>query len=185
MTEATIVGRDQAYQTVDVYRKYIPGMEDCWMSHTAQLIGTRESRRIVGQHVITKQEIINESKFEDSIGYGSFFIDIHNCTGIGMDTETITPRKGFKYQIPFRALIPKKIKNLTVAGRCISSTHTALGSLRVMPQCMLEGEACGCAASQTIDKNINISGISIQTLQSDLRSHGAIITNDDIVQNHS
>ncbi len=180
LTEATIEARDQAYQTVDVYKKYIPGMENSWMSHSAQLMGTRESRRIVGHHVITEEDIINESEFEDSIGYGSFFIDVHNCTGIGMDKETIRPRKGFKYQIPFRALVPQKITNLTVAGRCISSTHTALGSLRVMPQCMLEGEACGSAANQALDKNIEIADICIKTLQNDLRDGGSIITREDI-----
>jgi hypothetical protein len=180
LTAATIEGRDQAYQTVDVYRKYIPGMENSWMSHTAQLMGTRESRRIIGHHVITEEDILNESEFEDSIGYGSFFIDLHNCTGIGMDKETIRPRKGFKYQIPFRALVPQKIINLLVAGRCISSTHVALGSLRVMPQCMLEGEACGIAASMAINDDAQVADISIKKLQNTLRDNGSIITAEDI-----
>lgn len=182
ITYATMEGRKQAYQTVDVYKKYIPGMENSWMSHTAQLIGTRESRRIIGDYVITEEDLMAEKEFDDSIGYGSFFIDVHNCTGIGMDKETVRPRKGFKYQIPFRALVPQNIDNLTVAGRCISCTHTALGSLRVMPQCMLEGEACGTAASLAIDANVTIRGIDMKQLQSSLREQGAIITADDIVR---
>lgn len=182
LTSATITGREQAYKTVDVYRKYIPGMEKSWMSHTAQLIGTRESRRIVGDYVITKEDLVARKEFDDSIGYGSFFIDIHNCTGIGMDGESYYPEVGFKYQIPFRALIPKNISNLTVAGRCISCTHTALGSLRVMPQCMLEGEACGVAASMAISNNTEIRGVDVNSLQKRLREYGSIITADDVVR---
>jgi hypothetical protein len=183
ITYATIEGRRQAYHTAEVYRKYIPGMENCWVSHCAALIGTRESRRIEGLYKITEEDLTAQKDFADSIGYGSFFIDVHNCTGPGMDNETWLPPKGFKYQIPLRALIPKRISNLLVAGRCISCTHLALGSLRVMPQCVLEGEACGAAAKLAVEGNIANSEVEYKQVQQLLKAQKAIVTSGDIVYN--
>lgn len=182
LTYATIEGRRQAYHCVAVYRKYVPGMEDCWMSHSASLIGTRESRRIRGEHILSEEDIVNKQMFEDSIGYGSFFIDIHNCTGSGMDLEEWVPPEDFKYQIPYRCLVPQKINNLLVAGRCVSCTHIALGSLRVMPQCMLMGEAVGAAAAIAIDSCNAPRAIEVPVLQKTLKKHGAILFEGDIVQ---
>ncbi len=180
LTYATIEGRRQAYHTVDVYRKYVPGMEECWMSHTAAIVGTRESRRIEGEYTITEKDLVGQREFDDSIGYGSFFIDVHRCDGPGMDEETWHPPEGFKYQIPYRALVPKAIGNMLVAGRCISCTHTALGSLRVMPQCILEGEACGIAAAQTIEADVPPRSADVAELQRALRDEGAIVRAEDI-----
>lgn len=180
LTYATMEGRRQAYHSAEVYRKYVPGMENCWVSHCAALIGTRESRRIKGLYKLTEQDLMAEKEFEDSIGYGSFFIDIHNCTGAGMDSGTWYPPEGFKYQIPYRALVPVDMHNLLVAGRCISCTHTALGSLRVMPQCVLEGEACGVAAAQAIDDGVGVAEVAIPRLQQTLRAQGAIVSAGDI-----
>lgn len=181
LTHATIEGRRQAFQTVDIYRKYIPGMKNCWMSHTASLVGTRESRRIVGDYVVTDADLIAQTEFDDSIGYGSFFIDIHNCTGAGMDDETFYPQNGFKYQIPYRALLPQNVNNLLVAGRCISCTHRALGSLRVMPQCVLEGEACGVAAAQAVERKVGTRGVDVKQVQKTLRDRGGILFSSDLV----
>lgn len=181
LTYATVEGRRQAYHTVDVYRKYVPGMQNCWMSHTAAIIGTRESRRIEGEYRITEQDLLQQREFADSIGYGSFFIDIHCCDGPGMDKETRRPDPGFKYQIPYRALVPKTVDNLLVAGRCISCTHTALGSLRVMPQCTLEGEAAGVAAELALASDAAVRDVDVERLQHILRRQGAILSKGDIV----
>lgn len=182
LTYATIEGRRQAYHTVEVYRKYIPGMENCWLSHAAAIVGTRESRRIEGEYKITEQDLMEQKEFDDSIGYGSFFIDVHCCDGPGMDAETWRPPEGFKYQIPYRALVPKKIDNLLVAGRCISCTHKALGSLRVMPQCILEGEACGVAAGLALEADTTPRDINVRKLQEALRGQGAIVFEADVVR---
>lgn len=85
-------------------------------------------------------------------------------------------------QIPYESLIPQTIENLLVAGRCISCDHIALGSLRVMPQCFLEGDAAGCAAAIAIQTGKTVRVIDVEHLQSKLREYGAIITKDDIVK---
>ena len=145
------------------------------MSHCAALIGTRESRRIIGEYVIHEKDLMEEKRFDDTIGYGSFFIDVHNCTGPGMDHETWYPPDGFRYQIPYRALLPQKIDNLLVAGRCISCTHMALGSLRVMPQCTLEGEAAGLAANLAIKENTIPRKIDVGELQQQIKDVNGIV----------
>jgi hypothetical protein len=174
ITRATIEGRRQAFAMVPVFRKYVPGMENCYLVSTAALLGTRESRRIVGQYVLTDEDILRQCAWDDSICYGSFFIDIHNCTGPGMDAATYRPHKGFKYQIPYRCIVPKKVQNLLVAGRCISVTHRALGSTRVMPQCGALGEAAGVAAALSIGRSCPPGELDVRLVQERLRSVGAI-----------
>lgn len=180
LTAATLEARKQAYESIQVYRKYIPGMEKCHIISTPNTIGIRESRRIVGKYTLTKNDVLSQRNFPDSIGYGSFFIDIHNCSGPGMDKKTVRPDNGFKYQIPYRILVPEGINNLLVAGRCASTDHEALGSLRVMPQCGVMGEAAGAAAAIAIDRNCTAEDVPVQLLQSVLRKLNCIVDENDI-----
>lgn len=182
LTKATVEARKQAYETIDVYRKYIPGMENCYMISTPNTIGIRESRRIAGEYQLTKEDVLGMKEFSDSIGYGSFFIDIHNCSGIGMDKKTIRPDPGFKYQIPYGIIVPKKIDNLLVAGRCASCTHEALGSLRVMPQCGVMGQAAAVASVIGIRDGKAPRNVDVAKLQSELRKQECIIDAKDVAE---
>ncbi len=175
LTAATIEGRKQAYETIEVYRKYVPGMENCHMVSTPNTVGTRESRRIHGLHTLTKSDIVEQRTFSDSIGYGSFFIDIHGTKGAGMDAKTWYPPAGFKYQIPYRIIVPKDVDNLLVAGRCASATHEALGSLRVMPQCGVMGQAAGVAATLSLRRGISPRELPVPELQAALREQRCVI----------
>lgn len=182
ITDATIEGRRQAFHMIPVFRKYVPGMENCYLISTAALLGTRESRRIVGDVVLNEQDIMTMRDWDDSVCYGSFFIDVHNCTGPGMDGETWSPKSGFRYQIPYRTMLPAGVENLLVAGRCISVTHRALGSTRVMPQCAALGEAAGTAAALSIRAGCAPRDLSVPTLQDALRGNGAILDEQGIQQ---
>ena len=150
------------------------------MVSTPNTIGIRESRRIRGEYTLRKQDLVDQRTFKDTIGYGSFYIDIHGTEGPGMDTKTWYPPPGFKYQIPYRILIPKNVDNLLVAGRCASCTHEALGSLRVMPQCGVMGQAAGTAALISIHSNQSPRDIDIGHLQAVLRDQDCIINENDI-----
>ncbi|MBA4388869.1 MAG: hypothetical protein C0404_12875 [Verrucomicrobia bacterium] len=180
LTRATLEARKQAYETIDVYRKYIPGMEKCYMVSTPNTIGLRESRRIMGEYILNEDDLKNQRVFEDAICYGSFFVDIHNIDGPGMDPTIWHPPKGFKYQVPYRSLVPRKIENLLVAGRCISCTHIALGSIRVMVQCMATGEAAGTAAALSLGSSTSPRQLNPKKLQDQLRKQGGIIDANDI-----
>lgn len=182
LTAATLEGRRQAYETIEVYRKYVPGMENCHMVSTPNTVGIRESRRIKGMHMLTAEEVKAQACFDDSIGYGNFFIDIHGTKAHGMDDKTWYPPQGFKYQIPYRILVPGKIDNILVAGRCASATHVALGSLRVMPQCGVMGQAAGTAAALSIRGNTTPRMLAVADIQDSLRAQGCIIDEDDIAR---
>ena len=175
LTAATIEGRRQAWHMIPVFRKYVPGLEHCYMISTPGTVGLRESRRAMGDYLLTEEDMHAHREFADSIGYGSFFIDIHNCDGPGMDRKTVRPDPGFKYQIPYRILVPKDVNGLLVAGRCASATHEALGSLRVMPQCGVMGQAAGVGAVLAARTGKEVCDVNVSDLQQELRRQGCIV----------
>lgn len=180
LTQATLEARKQVYETIAVYRKYIPGMEKGYLVSTPNTIGIRESRRILGEYVLNEEDLKSQREFEDAICYGSFFVDIHNIDGPGMDPTIWHPPQGFKYQIPYRSLVPRRIENLLVAGRCISCTHIALGSIRVMVQCIATGEAAGTAAALSIAGGCAPRQLDGGALRTQLRRQGGILDAEDI-----
>jgi len=182
LTRATIEARKQAYETIEVYRKYVPGMENCYMISTPNTVGIRESRRIMGDYVLTEDDVKGQREFADAICYGSFFVDIHCIDGPGMDDTSWRPSDGFKYQIPYRILVPRGAENLLTAGRCVSCTHLALGSIRVMVPCIAMGEAAGTASALSLRNGIPPRAIDIAALQAQLRQQGAILSESDIVK---
>ena len=180
LTKATIEAREQAYESIGVFRKYVPGMENCYMIATPNTIGIRESRRIMGEYLLTEDDVIGQREFDDNICYGSFFVDIHCIDGPGMDHTTWRPPKGFKYHIPYRILTPLGIDNLLTAGRCVSCTHIALGSLRVMVPCIGMGEAAGTAAALSLEQATTPRQLDVAALQAALRAGGGILGEGDI-----
>jgi len=182
LTAATIEGRKQAYECIAVFRKYVPGMEQCYMVSTPNTVGLRESRRVRGAYTLTKDDVVGQASFDDSIGYGSFFIDIHNTRGPGMDEKTWRPPKDFRYQIPYRILVPQGVDGLLVAGRCASCDHEALGSLRVMPQCGVMGQAAGVASALSIRQDVPPCAVDVGALQTELRRQDCILDEDDIAR---
>jgi hypothetical protein len=180
LSRATVEARKQAYETISVYRKYVPGMEKCYMVSTPNTIGIRESRRIMGDYVLNEDDVKAQREFADNICYGSSFVDIHCIDGPGMDPTVWNPPKGFKYHIPYRVLVPQGVENLLIAGRCVSCTHVALGSIRVMVPCIGMGEAAGTAAAQSLRDAVAPRELDVGALQSQLRKQGGILSEDDI-----
>lgn len=130
--------------------------------------------------MLTEEDVKAQATFPDSIGYGSFFVDIHRIDGPGMDHTVWRPPSGFKYQIPYRILLPRGVENLLTAGRCVSCTHVALGSLRVMAPCIAMGEAAGAAAVLSLQRGCTPRTLPVAALQAELRQAGAIISEADI-----
>jgi hypothetical protein len=182
LTAATIEGRRQAHHLAQVFRQVVPGMERCFLISTAPALGLRESRRIRGEVTIRGEDLRDRRPWPDSIGHGSFFIDIHNPAGPGMSGGTWYPPTGFYYQIPYRALVPQKVDNLLVAGRCISADHAALGSLRVMATCTVTGEAAGAAAVLSLHEEVTPRQLDPTLLAALLRSQGAIVDENGVLR---
>jgi hypothetical protein len=172
ITKAEFENRRQIFKIASFLNRYVPGFEK------AQLIGNpfsgvRESRRIIGEYILTEEDVISGRRFEDTIGRCAYPIDLHDPRG--KDVEFTQISKGGYYDIPYRCLIPKGIDNLLVAGRCISSTHLALGSIRCITSCFVTGEAAGTAAALSIKDRIFVREIKSHKLQKKLRDGGAII----------
>jgi hypothetical protein len=145
LTRAEWEGRRQFRQLVAFFRKYVPGFERAYAVQTGVNIGVRETRRIVGGYSLTAEDVLTARKFEDVVARGAYPIDIHNPAGKGTILRRVPA--GDAYDIPLRTLIPEAIDGLVMAGRCISGTHEAHSSYRVMPISMATGHAAGvCAA---------------------------------------
>jgi succinate dehydrogenase/fumarate reductase flavoprotein subunit len=99
-----------------------------------------------------------------------------------MDGKTARPDRGFRYQIPYRIIVPEGVKGLLVAGRCASATHEALGSLRVMPQCGVMGQAAGAAAVMSLRAGVAPKDLDAGELQGILRPQGCILTAEDVAR---
>ncbi len=137
--------RQQMRQIAAFLREYVPGFEESYVVQSGVNVGVRETRRILGDYQLTADDVLSARKFDDAIARGAYPVDIHNPTGIGTILKRLPP--GEAYDIPLRCLMPRGPENLVVAGRCISGTHEAHSSYRVMPIVMATGHAAGiCAA---------------------------------------
>lgn len=171
LTAAEIEGRRQAWQFLEFLRRDVPGFEKAEMLVSGPQIGIRESRRVIGDYVLTGDDVLSGRKFPDVIARGSYSIDIHSPTGSGTLIRHLKP--GESYDIPYRCLVPKGVENLLTAGRPISATHEAHSSLRIMPICLAIGQAAGTAAALSIREGVSPRTLDVSLLQATLRAQGA------------
>ena len=173
VSESEMVAREQMFEMLDFLKKNVDGFEDADIVMSANEIGIRESRRIVGHYTITEQDVVTAAKHDDRIARATYEIDIHNPAGTGT-YHCPVPENDF-YTIPYRALIPIGADNLIVAGRPISSTHEAHSSFRVMPITSCIGEAAGVAASLMRKADAKSMDIDVAKMQNILTDHGALV----------
>lgn len=174
LTEATIAMRDVAVRMAAFYRKYVPGYEDSYLVHTAQTVGVRDSRRIVGDYTLTKDDVLSGRTFDDGIGrYGSV-VDVHDKDGKQSLMLAEVGGAGW-FHVPYRVLLPAGIKNLLVAGRCISADYVAQGCTRSQAACMMTGQATGTAAALAIRAGVEPRAVDIAELQKTLVAQNQII----------
>ena len=171
LTYGEIMGRADAVVAMDFLNKEIPGFENAFLSDTAVQMGIRETRRIVGEYVLTEDDVLSGKKFDDSICLSSWPLEKWEE---GMtEPELVFLDKGSYYGVPYRSLVPKEITNLLVAGRAISMDHGALASARVMGVCMASGEAAGTAAQIIKESGSKTRDVDIDELKSKLKENGA------------
>ena len=174
VTEAEIEAREQVFELYDFLKNHVPGFENCRILSTALQIGIRESRKIVGEYTLTEEDLLSFARFPDAIAASNYEIDIHNPEGSG--TRMVFFKDEEWYEIPYRCLIPRSKDNLLVVGRCISSTHEAQSSYRIMPFCAEIGQAAGCAIGLlSKDKKADVRDVDIKALQEILRNEGFVI----------
>ncbi|WP_066307535.1 FAD-dependent oxidoreductase [Bacillus sp. FJAT-29814] len=166
-------GRKQVLMMAEFLQKKIPGFEKASISAVGTQIGIRETRRIDGQYVLAIEDVVDGRKFEDTIALSGYPIDIHDPSGKGVQAKDI--EGDGSYGIPYRCLVPKKIDNLLVAGRCISTTHEALATTRLTPSAMATGQAAGAAAALSITDHVSPKDLNITKLREHLADNGVVL----------
>ena len=166
LTEVQLQGKQAILRQLLFYRRHFGGFEGAYIASVAQFVGVRESRRAVTEHVITAEELLTHTKFDDAICQSNYPVDVH---GRKLRCETIRPAAPDEppfYEGPLRALIVRDVDNLLVAGRNLGAEFVAQSSIRIIPTCRAMGEAAGIAAafaSGRSDKNAHsISGRDVR-----------------------
>lgn len=174
LSKAEMLGRKQIQELLGLLKESdLPALQNAHVISCASAIGVRESRKLKGEHILTADELIACTRFEDGIALGNYDIDIHNPTGSGTSHRYFAP--GEYYTIPYRSLLPKEYDNLLVSGRCISATHEAQASIRIMPICATTGQAAGVAVAVAFQTGTNTHTLDIQEVRQRLRDAGAAV----------
>ena len=172
LSRAEIEGRRRVENFVAWLRARIPAFANCWLCKTANHIGIRESRRVVGDYVLTGDDWKRCARFDDAIACSSYPVDIHGNQP-GMTDLRFLP-EGEYYQVPYRCLTPAGAANLLMASRSISADVVAHASLRTIPTVMNIGEAAGYAAAMSLAGG-DVRSIDVRKLQDRIRLFGGIL----------
>jgi hypothetical protein len=133
-------------RAVTEFLRTLPAFTRSFLSHTAPQVGVRESRRVIGRYRLTREDVLAGRKFEDAVVQASWPIELWEEGHLGASYEYLAD--GETYDIPLRCLQASDVENLFVAGRCLSASHEALGSARVIGTCLATGEAAGREAAR-------------------------------------
>lgn len=177
LTQIELEGRAQIGPIHQFLKHYITGFEQSTLAFSAPCSGIRETRHMLGEYVLTEDDIIKGIITDDTVVVGGYPIDIHFSspnTESALEFEHVSP-----YGIPYRCMLPKEVENLLIAGRCISATHRALASIRVMGTCMGLGQAAGLAAVLSKKVNWHPKKVSAVNLRRLLLDSGAYISDSN------
>lgn len=180
LTHAQIEGRKAIRRLVEFCRRYLPGCEEAYLVLTAPMVGVRESRRIVGDYVLSLEDIKAARKFPDAVARNRYPVDIHlpksgAGEGDGVGCEYFHLEPDVYYEVPYRCLLPRGVENLLVAGRNISATFVAQSSLRIQPNCHSLGQAAGTAAALAVKRGITPRELDGRELRAILKDQGACL----------
>lgn len=179
VSRAFMQGRKIAHALHQALSEYVPqAFAASHLTATAQSLGIRETRRITCDYCLTGDDLRNLASFDDEIGRNCYYVDIHssNKENSNSSNEKFRFPDGTSHGIPYRCLTPKGLKNVLIAGRSICTDRQANGSIRVMPTCMVVGEAAGMAAAMVVDGNkSDVREIDTTKLRENLRSKGAYL----------
>ena len=174
-TEAEIRGRDDAWKMFELWKEHLDAFKEAYFMTSGPTAGARESRRIVGDYVLTGEDVRQGRNQDDNVVLGAWRLDRHPPHESGYHDIPWTP----PYAIPYRTLLPQGLENLLVAGRCHSATSEALASSRVTATAMGMGQAAGTAAALAVHAGTGTRDVSISELQGKLTEAGCILDAPD------
>lgn len=186
-------GRRTAAQYRDAFAEYHPAFADSYLAATGSLLGIRETRRIVGDYVLSLEDYRAARSFDDEICRNAYGIDVHaskertlelarkSIPELKEHNRQVTQRleKGESVGVPYRCLTPKTLRNVLVAGRCISTDRPTNGTVRIMSCCLNTGEAAGVAAAMAAGRDNDVHAVDAGSLRSKLQEAGAYLPDVD------
>ena len=183
MTDATISGRAENFRLFEIMKAHFPGFAHARIRSIANVIGVRETRRIVGEYEMTVQDVIDERTFDDVIAYSGYVWDLpdpHRPSYQPMEEKNV--KKADFTPIPYRCLVPRGIENIIAPGRAISVERDVLGPLREMGPCVAMGQAAGLAAAEAAEDGAAFAAVDVKRLQAEIRKAGGIVDAEKIVR---
>lgn len=177
LSRAEIEGRQDTRRIADYFSREVPAFAEARLIQTSTQIGVRETRRMVGEIVMTGDDVRGARRFDDSIAVGCWPIDVHP-TEKQVGTHSMFVPEPF--DISYRVLVPQGVDGLLAAGRCVSVDRDALGSMRVGATCAAMGHAAGVAAAMAVDSGVQPRDVDVARVQSALREQTAIVSVDDV-----
>lgn len=178
LTTALVWGRKLVTQYERYYKEYLKGYERMYLAATGSLLGVRETRRIMGDYVLCLNDFQTRASFDDEIGRYCYPVDIHvarpddeaEYQRFQKEFAELRYQKGESYGIPYRCLVPQKLHNVLVAGRCVSTDRFLQASIRVMPGCYITGQAAGIAAAQAAANSGDVRAVDVAELRRRLQA---------------
>ena len=180
LSYAEWASRHQMRQIEAFLRNYVPGFEEAYVVQSGVQVGVRETRRVLGEYQLDVDDVLGARKFDDAIARGAYPVDIHNPKGSGTVLKRLPP--GEAYDIPLRCLLPRNTERVIVAGRCISGTHEAHSSYRVMPIVMATGQAAGVCAALASRRGTTPRNVPVREVQRELVRQGASLRNSVVAE---
>jgi hypothetical protein len=179
LTRGEIDGRRQAVEAF-AFLRTVPGFEKSYIVDLPPQLGIRETRRVIGGHMLSGEDVLGCASFDDSIGVNGWPMEQHVAGDVIFKFPPIPESRGFS-ELPYRMLVPEGLDNLLMAGRCASMTHEGQSAARVSGGCFVMGEAAGTAAALALGGNTIPRDIAVEKLQQQLQQQGAFIGRDQDV----
>jgi len=169
LTLAEMLGREQAERCAAFLVEHMPGFGEAFVSDTAPRLGVRESRRIRGRYALTEDDVLGGRKFDDGICRAAWPVELHVAGGT---TDWRFLDDGLWYTVPYRCLVPEGVRNLLVAGRCLSATREGFASVRVIGPCMGEGQAAAIAGVVARRRGTAVGDVDVGAVRGELARLG-------------
>ncbi len=174
LSRGEVEGRRQIVDFFQFLRESAPGFDQSYILEIAPQVGIRETRRIVGEYQLTEGDVLQCVSFVDTIGVNGWPIEEHVAGNIVFKWQDTPAARGFNH-LPYRMLLPLRVNNLLVAGRCGSMTHMGQSAARVTGGCLVMGQAAGTAAALAIESSSVPREVEPATLQQRLEAAGAYL----------
>jgi hypothetical protein len=174
LSDGEIEGRRQVRDYIRFLRERVPGFEASYVSDIAAQVGLRETRRVRGEYQLSGEDVLECRDFADAIGVNGWPLEQHVAGDVRWSWPPIPESRGYN-QLPYRMMLPQRIDNLLVAGRCASMTQAGQSAARVTGGCFVMGQAAGTAAALAAAQDLKPRAVDVESLQTRLERDGAYL----------